>query len=133
VSGAPARVRLAQAPAAARTDAAEDLMSPVTANASATDRPRSSHASIADGGSANASASTRMIARYTHPEMGRIWSDQRRYETWLLVEAAAAEAMARTSIERLSSPPRSWLGSTEPVTESMAKKDPRRDSKRAEA
>ena len=22
-----------------------------------------------------------MIARYTHPEMGRIWSDQRRYET----------------------------------------------------
>ena len=35
-----------------------------------------------------------MIARYTHPEMGRIWSDQRRYETWLLVETAAAEAMA---------------------------------------
>ena len=32
--------------------------------------------------------------RYTHPEMGRIWSDQRRYETWLLVETAAAEAMA---------------------------------------
>jgi len=35
-----------------------------------------------------------MIARYTHPEMGRIWSDQRRYETWLSVETAAAEAMA---------------------------------------
>ncbi|HQZ39987.1 MAG TPA: adenylosuccinate lyase [Vicinamibacterales bacterium] len=35
-----------------------------------------------------------MIARYTHPEMGRIWSDQRRYETWLQVEVAAAEAMA---------------------------------------
>ena len=27
-----------------------------------------------------------MIPRYTHPEMGRIWSDQRRYETWLLVD-----------------------------------------------
>ncbi len=39
-----------------------------------------------------------MIARYTHPEMGRIWSDQRRYETWLLVETAAAEAMAATGI-----------------------------------
>jgi adenylosuccinate lyase len=39
-----------------------------------------------------------MIARYTHPEMGRIWSDQRRYETWLLVEAAAAEAMAAAGI-----------------------------------
>ena len=35
-----------------------------------------------------------MIPRYTHPEMGRIWSDQHRYETWLLVETAAAEAMA---------------------------------------
>ena len=39
-----------------------------------------------------------MIARYTHPEMGRIWSDQRRYETWLKVEIAAAEAMARAGI-----------------------------------
>src|SRR5437879_9031174 len=39
-----------------------------------------------------------MIARYTHPEMGRIWSDQRRYETWLLVETAAADAMAAVGI-----------------------------------
>jgi adenylosuccinate lyase len=39
-----------------------------------------------------------MIARYTHPEMGRIWSDQHRYETWLLVETAAAEAMAAEGI-----------------------------------
>src|SRR5881396_4041408 len=39
-----------------------------------------------------------MIARYTHPEMGRIWGDQRRYETWLLVETAAAEAMAAAGI-----------------------------------
>jgi len=35
-----------------------------------------------------------VIPRYTHPEMGRIWSDQHRYETWLLVETTAAEAMA---------------------------------------
>src|SRR5213596_3749968 len=39
-----------------------------------------------------------MIPRYTHPEMGRIWSDQRRYETWLLVETAAADAMAAAGI-----------------------------------
>src|SRR5262250_272159 len=39
-----------------------------------------------------------MIPRYTHPEMGRIWSDQRRYETWLVVETAAAEAMAAAGI-----------------------------------
>src|ERR687897_1750709 len=35
-----------------------------------------------------------MIQRYTHPEMGAIWSDRRRYETWLDVELAAADAMA---------------------------------------
>jgi adenylosuccinate lyase len=39
-----------------------------------------------------------MIERYTHPEIGRIWSDQHKYETWLQVEIAAAEAMARAGI-----------------------------------
>jgi adenylosuccinate lyase len=39
-----------------------------------------------------------MIPRYTHPDMGRIWSDQRRYETWLVVETAAADAMADRGI-----------------------------------
>jgi adenylosuccinate lyase len=39
-----------------------------------------------------------MIRRYTHPEMGRIWSDQRKYETWLQVELAAADAMAHAGI-----------------------------------
>src|SRR5262245_45471170 len=39
-----------------------------------------------------------MIRRYTHPEMGRVWSDHQKYETWLQVEVAAAEAMARAGI-----------------------------------
>jgi adenylosuccinate lyase len=39
-----------------------------------------------------------MIRRYTHPDMGRIWSDQRKYETWLQVELAAVDAMARAGI-----------------------------------
>jgi adenylosuccinate lyase len=39
-----------------------------------------------------------MIPRYTHPEMGRLWSDRHRYETWQLVETAAAEAMAAAGI-----------------------------------
>jgi adenylosuccinate lyase len=39
-----------------------------------------------------------MIPRYTHPEMGRIWSDERRYETWLQVETAAAQVMADAGI-----------------------------------
>src|SRR6476620_1074030 len=39
-----------------------------------------------------------MIPRYTHPEMGASWSEQRRYETWLEVELAAADAMAGAGI-----------------------------------
>ena len=35
-----------------------------------------------------------MIARYTPREMGRLWTEQRKYDTWLRVEVAAAEAMA---------------------------------------
>ena len=33
-----------------------------------------------------------MIERYTNPEMGNIWSDQAKYQTWLDVEIAACEA-----------------------------------------
>ena len=39
-----------------------------------------------------------MISRYTGAEMGRIWSDHRKYESWLQVEVAAADAMARAGI-----------------------------------
>ncbi|MGH9533575.1 MAG: adenylosuccinate lyase [Terriglobales bacterium] len=35
-----------------------------------------------------------MIARYTRPEMGRIWSEQFRFEQWLEVEATTAEVEA---------------------------------------
>ncbi len=39
-----------------------------------------------------------MIRRYTHPEMAAIWSEQRRFDDWLRVEIAAAEAMAEAGI-----------------------------------
>ena len=35
-----------------------------------------------------------MIARYTRPAMGRIWSEQNKFQQWLEVELAAAEALA---------------------------------------
>src|SRR6266481_431385 len=35
-----------------------------------------------------------MISRYTRPEMGRIWSDQNKFQQWLEVELAASEALA---------------------------------------
>lgn len=35
-----------------------------------------------------------MIARYTRPEMGRIWSEENKYRQWLNVELAAAEALS---------------------------------------
>jgi adenylosuccinate lyase len=39
-----------------------------------------------------------MIARYTRPEMGRIWSDQNKFQQWLEVELAAAEALAELGV-----------------------------------
>ncbi len=36
-----------------------------------------------------------MIPRYTLPEMGSIWSEQAKYESWLKVEVAACEAWAK--------------------------------------
>jgi adenylosuccinate lyase len=35
-----------------------------------------------------------MIARYTRPEMGAVWTDEARMETWRKVEVAACEEMA---------------------------------------
>lgn len=35
-----------------------------------------------------------MIPRYTRPEMGRIWSDENRFRTWLAVEVATTETLA---------------------------------------
>ncbi|MFE9258758.1 adenylosuccinate lyase [Streptomyces sp. NPDC006879] len=36
-----------------------------------------------------------MIARYTRPEMGALWTDQARYETWVRVEILASQAQVR--------------------------------------
>src|SRR5271157_1589849 len=35
-----------------------------------------------------------MIARYTRPAMGRIWSEENKFAQWLAVELAASEAQA---------------------------------------
>src|SRR5580658_1296834 len=40
----------------------------------------------------------RLIARYTRPEMGRIWSDENKYRSWLAVEIAASEVLAADGI-----------------------------------
>jgi adenylosuccinate lyase len=39
-----------------------------------------------------------MIARYTRPQMGAIWSDQGRLERWLEVELAATEVLAERGV-----------------------------------
>ena len=39
-----------------------------------------------------------MIARYTRPEMGRIWSDENKFRNWLKVELAATDVLARAGI-----------------------------------
>ncbi len=33
--------------------------------------------------------------RYTRPEMGKLWSEQNRFETWLLVELAVMRAQEK--------------------------------------
>jgi adenylosuccinate lyase len=39
-----------------------------------------------------------LIARYTRPEMGRIWSDENRFRCWLKVEVAASLTLADAGI-----------------------------------
>src|SRR4029450_8812013 len=39
-----------------------------------------------------------MIARYSRPEMSRIWSDQSRFGAWLEVELAATEVLAERGV-----------------------------------
>ena len=39
-----------------------------------------------------------MIPRYTRPEMGRIWSEENRFRTWLEGEIAATETLAESGI-----------------------------------
>lgn len=39
-----------------------------------------------------------MIARYTRPQMGRIWSDENKYRMWLTVELAATQTLAESGI-----------------------------------
>jgi len=39
-----------------------------------------------------------LIRRYTRPDMGRIWSDENRFRTWLAVEVAATETLAEADM-----------------------------------
>ena len=39
-----------------------------------------------------------MIPRYTHPAMGEIWSEARRYDAWLEVELAATDVLASRGV-----------------------------------
>ncbi len=36
-----------------------------------------------------------MIPRYTRPEMAKIWTDQRKFETWLQIELVVCEALSQ--------------------------------------
>ncbi len=39
-----------------------------------------------------------MIARYTRPDMGRIWSEENKFRQWLAVELAATDTLAEAGI-----------------------------------
>jgi adenylosuccinate lyase len=39
-----------------------------------------------------------LISRYARPEMGRVWSEENRFQKWLEVELAAAETLAEAGV-----------------------------------
>ena len=39
-----------------------------------------------------------MIDRYARPKMKAVWSEENRYETWLMVELAVCEAWAEMAV-----------------------------------
>jgi adenylosuccinate lyase len=39
-----------------------------------------------------------LIARYTRPQMGRVWTEENKYRAWLAVETAASETLAEDGI-----------------------------------
>ncbi|MBR9975909.1 MAG: adenylosuccinate lyase, partial [Bacteroidetes bacterium] len=39
-----------------------------------------------------------MIARYTRPEMGTLWTDEAKFKTWLEIEIHACEAQAELGL-----------------------------------
>lgn len=47
-----------------------------------------------------------MIERYTRPEMGRLWSEEVKFATWLEIELLASEAVARLGIIPKGAPAR---------------------------
>ena len=49
-------------------------------------------------GSKASEGSLRLIARYTRAEMGRIWSEENKFRTWLDVEVAATEVLANAGM-----------------------------------
>ncbi|KAF6509458.1 Adenylosuccinate lyase [Geobacillus stearothermophilus] len=47
---------------------------------------------------ARSEAGTKMIERYTRPEMGAIWTEENRFKAWLEVELLACEAWAELGV-----------------------------------
>jgi adenylosuccinate lyase len=45
-----------------------------------------------------------LIARYTRPAMGRIWTDENKYRCWLKVESAASSVLAEDGVIPVRSP-----------------------------
>ena len=39
-----------------------------------------------------------MIERYTRPEIGAVWSEQRKLDCWLVVELAAVDVLAEMGV-----------------------------------
>ena len=69
-----------------------------------------------------------MIPRYTNPEMGAIWSESGADQTWLEVELAAADAMARPGIS--PTPCTRSFAAARPSTSRASKRSSRHPARR---
>src|ERR1700730_11490852 len=61
-------------------------------------RSRRRHAAGDRGAKSRHRGLSVLIARYTRPEIGRIWSDRNKFQQWLEVELAASDALAELGV-----------------------------------
>src|SRR6202790_5677410 len=61
-------------------------------------RPRPAGRARRPSAISNRRGDAAVIPRYTRPDMGRIWSDENRFRTWLTVEVAATETLAEAGM-----------------------------------
>ena len=62
-----------------------------------------------------------MIPRYTRAEMGRVWSDEGKFQRWLDVEIAATETLAERGVVPREAAERGFASARGPMPHALPK------------